>query len=63
MERHTHTHTHGRTHAHARTRTHALFFDLLSYYFSISLSVGHHENGVLKAENGASPRTKKIKAP
>ncbi|XP_056437486.1 translocating chain-associated membrane protein 2 [Gadus chalcogrammus] len=26
-------------------------------------SLGHHENGVLKAENGASPRTKKIKAP
>ncbi|CAL8315699.1 unnamed protein product [Lota lota] len=26
-------------------------------------SLGHHENGVLKAENGTSPRTKKIKAP
>lgn len=25
--------------------------------------VGHHENGVLKAENGASPRTKKLKSP
>ncbi|KPP66476.1 translocating chain-associated membrane protein 2-like [Scleropages formosus] len=24
---------------------------------------GHHENGMIKAENGASPRTKKIKAP
>lgn len=26
-------------------------------------SLGHHENGVLKAENGASPRTKKLKSP
>uniref|UniRef100_A0A8C7QSH8 Translocation associated membrane protein 2 n=1 Tax=Oncorhynchus mykiss TaxID=8022 RepID=A0A8C7QSH8_ONCMY len=26
-------------------------------------SLGHHENGVIKAENGASPRPKKIKAP
>uniref|UniRef100_A0A668A7L3 Translocation associated membrane protein 2 n=1 Tax=Myripristis murdjan TaxID=586833 RepID=A0A668A7L3_9TELE len=26
-------------------------------------SLGHHENGILKAENGASPRTKKLKAP
>ncbi|XP_076612421.1 translocating chain-associated membrane protein 2 [Chaetodon auriga] len=26
-------------------------------------SFGHHENGVLKAENGASPRTKKLKSP
>ncbi|KAL7872526.1 hypothetical protein SRHO_G00075090 [Serrasalmus rhombeus] len=26
-------------------------------------SVGHHENGVLKAENGTSPRLKKLKAP
>uniref|UniRef100_A0A8D3DR94 Translocating chain-associated membrane protein n=1 Tax=Scophthalmus maximus TaxID=52904 RepID=A0A8D3DR94_SCOMX len=25
-------------------------------------SLGHHENGVLKAENGASPRTKKLKS-
>ncbi|XP_061562927.1 translocating chain-associated membrane protein 2 [Cololabis saira] len=26
-------------------------------------SLGHHENGVLKAENGLSPRTKKLKSP
>lgn len=26
-------------------------------------SLGHHENGVLKAENGASPRMKKLKSP
>ncbi|XP_029590084.1 translocating chain-associated membrane protein 2 isoform X2 [Salmo trutta] len=26
-------------------------------------SIGHHENGAIKAENGASPRPKKIKAP
>ncbi|XP_068197868.1 translocating chain-associated membrane protein 2 isoform X3 [Antennarius striatus] len=26
-------------------------------------SLGHHENGVLKAENGASPRTRKLKSP
>lgn len=26
-------------------------------------SVGHHENGLIKAENGTSPRLKKIKAP
>ncbi|CAL1587132.1 unnamed protein product [Knipowitschia caucasica] len=26
-------------------------------------SLGHHENGVLKAENGASPRIKKLKSP
>uniref|UniRef100_A0A8C5F089 TLC domain-containing protein n=1 Tax=Gouania willdenowi TaxID=441366 RepID=A0A8C5F089_GOUWI len=26
-------------------------------------SLAHHENGVLKAENGASPRTKKLKSP
>ncbi|XP_022538982.1 translocating chain-associated membrane protein 2 [Astyanax mexicanus] len=26
-------------------------------------SVGHHENGVLKAENGTSPRLKKLKSP
>uniref|UniRef100_G3P3Z8 Translocation associated membrane protein 2 n=1 Tax=Gasterosteus aculeatus aculeatus TaxID=481459 RepID=G3P3Z8_GASAC len=26
-------------------------------------SIGHHENGVLKAENGASPRSKKLKSP
>uniref|UniRef100_A0A3Q3ID37 TLC domain-containing protein n=1 Tax=Monopterus albus TaxID=43700 RepID=A0A3Q3ID37_MONAL len=26
-------------------------------------SLGHHENGLLKAENGASPRTKKLKSP
>uniref|UniRef100_A0A3Q0RRL8 Translocation associated membrane protein 2 n=1 Tax=Amphilophus citrinellus TaxID=61819 RepID=A0A3Q0RRL8_AMPCI len=26
-------------------------------------SFGHHENGVLKAENGTSPRTKKLKSP
>uniref|UniRef100_A0A3Q3AXF6 Translocation associated membrane protein 2 n=1 Tax=Kryptolebias marmoratus TaxID=37003 RepID=A0A3Q3AXF6_KRYMA len=26
-------------------------------------SLGHHENGVLKAENGVSPRTKKLKSP
>ncbi|XP_041950748.1 translocating chain-associated membrane protein 2 [Alosa sapidissima] len=26
-------------------------------------SVGHHENGLVKAENGTSPRLKKIKAP
>lgn len=26
-------------------------------------TVGHHENGVLKAENGVSPRTKKLKSP
>uniref|UniRef100_A0A3P8YHX2 TLC domain-containing protein n=1 Tax=Esox lucius TaxID=8010 RepID=A0A3P8YHX2_ESOLU len=26
-------------------------------------SLGQHENGVIKAENGASPRSKKIKAP
>ncbi|KAM6954286.1 translocating chain-associated membrane protein 2 [Aplochiton taeniatus] len=26
-------------------------------------SLGHYENGIMKAENGASPRTKKIKAP
>ncbi|CAB1342658.1 unnamed protein product [Coregonus sp. 'balchen'] len=26
-------------------------------------SLGHHENGTIKAENGASPRPKKIKAP
>lgn len=29
----------------------------------LCLAVGHHENGVLKAENGASPRTKKLKSP
>lgn len=27
------------------------------------LLVGHHENGVLKAENGTSPRIKKLKSP
>ncbi|MED6285932.1 Translocating chain-associated membrane protein 2 [Characodon lateralis] len=26
-------------------------------------SLGHHENGILKAENGLSPRTKKLKSP
>ncbi|XP_048831025.1 translocating chain-associated membrane protein 2-like isoform X1 [Brienomyrus brachyistius] len=30
---------------------------------TLKRDVGHHENGVIKAENGASPRTKKIKAP
>ncbi|XP_016353219.1 translocating chain-associated membrane protein 2-like [Sinocyclocheilus anshuiensis] len=29
----------------------------------ISCTVGHHENGLIKAENGTSPRLKKIKAP
>lgn len=30
----------------------------LSLYF-----LGYHENGVVKAENGTSPRTKKLKSP
>lgn len=30
----------------------------VSLYF-----LGYHENGVVKAENGASPRTKKLKSP
>lgn len=31
---------------------------------SVSLHfLGYHENGVVKAENGTSPRTKKLKSP
>lgn len=31
---------------------------------SVSLYLlGYHENGVVRAENGASPRTKKLKSP
>ncbi|XP_033858973.1 translocating chain-associated membrane protein 2 isoform X1 [Acipenser ruthenus] len=29
----------------------------------VKRDAGHHENGVIKAENGASPRPKKVKAP
>ncbi|KAI1895688.1 hypothetical protein AGOR_G00108800 [Albula goreensis] len=29
---------------------------------TLKRDTGHHENGVIKAENGASPRTKKVKA-
>lgn len=33
-------------------------------HLSVSLHfLGYHENGVVKAENGTSPRTKKLKSP